>query len=324
MQFTYKLVCYPIAFHVLFLSFLLSFSSKVIAFEGNANIVVLYPEVKEPYLKIFNEAIKGLESVSNLSVRAKSIKKKDNVRSIHRFITKEKPKAIVAFGRRSLSMIQGMSYSVPIISAASLSVFKEIDDIVMTVAYVPDPIIMFELLKKIFPEVRKVHVVIKKSNWDWLLKYTADKMRSMSLSLEVHEANSLQESARIYRKLLKEIKVENECLWLPQDRKTIDKKNIIPMILKSAWNKEIVVLSSNLSHVDKGVLFGMYPDNYKMGVYIGNKLKKILSGNEVIEPVQPLRQLKSAINFRTVKHMGLEIKPHELEIFDLKFPKGTR
>ena len=76
--------------------------------------------------------------------------------------------------------------------------------------------------------------------------------------------------------------LDDSALWLLQDRKIVDSKVVLPFILEKAWQKNIVVFSSALSHVKKGVLFSMYPDNQSHGEQLAKLVLKQSRGTESI------------------------------------------
>ncbi len=113
-------------------------------------------------------------------------------------------------------------------------------------------------------------------------------------------------------------------------------------ILEQAWEKNLVVFSGNPSHIRRGLLFSMYPDNTRLGQALGQLAQEIQvrheqtgSSLEAENPdtgipaeslaphkqhihILPLEHLHTGINLRTAEHLGIEIS-REQE-FDIIYP----
>jgi putative ABC transport system substrate-binding protein len=120
-------------------------------------------------------------------------------------------------------------------------------------------------------------------------------------------------AAAAYQSALAAAQNKRDALWLPHDATTVDDDVILPMILKEAWQKELVVLSSNFAHTKKGALFALFPDNRAYG----RDLAALAYGSGAAAVV-PLRAVRTAVNVRTASHLGLEANPSS---FDAVFPE---
>ena len=113
---------------------------------------------------------------------------------------------------------------------------------------------------------------------------------------------------------------KRDALWLPQDTTTVDDDTILPFVLRQSWNRDLPVFSSNVTHVKRGALFALYPDNVELGRALAQAAVRYLSGSKHgVEGVQALREVKSAINTRTAAHLGLSLDT-KLAGYDLVFP----
>jgi len=91
---------------------------------------------------------------------------------------------------------------------------------------------------------------------------------------------------------------------------------VLQMVLRAAWDRNLVVFSSNPSHVPKGALFALFPDNQAMGRHLG----VVIAGRNGHSPaLAPLEQLNTAINIRTADHLGLGLSAADAR-FDMVFP----
>jgi len=94
----------------------------------------------------------------------------------------------------------------------------------------------------------------------------------------------------------------------------------LSFVLEQSWEKDVVVFSSNPAHVNKGVLFAMYPDNMKLGESLGAFALEELNGGKMLRKMIPVEDLKSAFNKRTAEHLGIRFTKDELRNYDAVFP----
>jgi len=112
---------------------------------------------------------------------------------------------------------------------------------------------------------------------------------------------------------------KRDALWLLQDTTTVEDSAVLPLVLSEAWKRQLVVLSSSLAHVRRGVLMAPFPDNKRMGRALAESALRQMGGGKSAEGVLPLRELRSAVNSRTASHLGLDLS---LGRFDLVLPES--
>ena len=101
---------------------------------------------------------------------------------------------------------------------------------------------------------------------------------------------------------------------------TVEDSSILPLVLQESWNSNIAVFSSNFGYVRRGVLFSLYPDNAGLGKSLAGLAQDILvTGDYGKHGLMPLRDVQSAVNSRTAKHLG--INPNRLQSFNKIFPE---
>jgi len=134
------------------------------------------------------------------------------------------------------------------------------------------------------------------------------------------EARDLKSAVRIYQEILAEANPERDALWLPQDATTVEEGAVLPMVLQEAWGRRLPVFSSSFGHVKRGVLFSLYPDNMGLGKNLANSaLGRLSAGDSVGRGVTPLKDVQTAVNLRTAKHLGLNFSSQQQRGFDLVF-----
>src|SRR5690606_37770956 len=80
-------------------------------------------------------------------------------------------------------------------------------------------------------------------------------------------AMEIREAAAGYQKILQEAKAYS-AIWLLPDNDFLDSSSL-STILDVAWEKKLIVFSSNPLFVKHGALFADYPDNRGVGVTLG-------------------------------------------------------
>lgn len=166
--------------------------------------------------------------------------------------------------------------------------------------------------------VRQVSVIYSPEQNGWLMDIAKEAARARGLTLKAIPARDLREAAATYRRILRQAGPA-DAVWLPQDPSTVDEQAILSSILKDAWEKNVVVFSSNPAHARRGTLFSLFPDNSGLGRSLAELVRREQRGSR--QPsVTPLRDLLIAVNVRTAEHLGLSFSARELREFDIVFP----
>jgi putative ABC transport system substrate-binding protein len=165
-----------------------------------------------------------------------------------------------------------------------------------------------------------VFVVYNPAASDWLIRLAKQSAHEQGLELVGYEVPNLRGAVQSYQKIFSAANSQSDALWLPQDPTTVEDSSILPLVLQESWNQNIAVFSSNFSYVRRGVLLSLFPDNLALGKSLGTLAQGILSsGGYRQRGMMPLRDVQSAINLRTAKHLG--INPKLLQGFNMTFPE---
>lgn len=283
---------------------------------------VLYPDLREPYRSVFVSIADGIRDELGKSVVVRSLGREDTIPDIAGWVRTGGFGSVIALGRHGQSLQKELRASIPVvIGAVHMSPelqSPEYHGITLT----PDPYILLKRLKELSPAVKRVRVVYHRTRNAWMIRKAREAAQRLGLVLDAAPVENLQEAAKSYQKIMEKQKSGTEALWLLQNAAVLDERALLPEILKTAWDKKLTVFSSNPSHVKRGVLFALYPDNYNMG----RSLAKLARDMRVDKPAQadqgmiPLRDLMIAVNIRTAAHLGLNITRHQMSSFDLVFP----
>ena len=276
----------------------------------SAELLILYPEVRAPFSKVFDAISSGAEEGFNGGANSEALSKKS---SVDKLLNRKKPDVVLALGKRSLTGIEKAGSKPPVVLGAISAQQKNYPGISM----VPDPKIILDKLVLLSPSVKKIHVVKKSQGSDLQLEGANKYLASIGKELIVHESSDIRQAASIYGQLIDDA-AEGDAVWILQDGSYVNSA-ILSLLLDVAWSKNLVVFSSNPIHVKHGALFAVYPDNKSMGVSLGRLANKVLNGS--VEPgMETLKDTLLAVNERTSNHLGISLSKEVKENVNLLLP----
>ena len=283
-------------------------------------IAVLYPDIGEPYRSVFSRIIEGIEEKTQARVSSYAVGSQFNPQAISSELKRQEVRVVIALGRNGLKAASALDREIAVVVGGVLSV-QENDlrsNVVQTLA--PDPHLLFARLKALSPRTQRVHVVYEPRQNAWLLKLAREAARNQGIELVAHEAGDLKTAVSLYQSVFSTADPRRDALWLPQDSTTVEESVILPLVLQESWTRGMPVFSSNVSHVRRGVLFALYPNNVELGRNLASSALGLASGQPVGRGVQPLREVLTAFNSRTAHHLGLPRQALQ-QNFDLIFPE---
>ena len=286
-----------------------------------ATIGVLYPEVPEPYSKVFDAIILGIEEEMGNNIDRYPLEEKFNLSAIEARIKKQQNKVILALGMRSVKVVNQLSSDLPIVFGAVLPSSVAAENRAWSgIFLVPDPDLIFEQLQLFAPTIRKVSVVYNPVYNKFLIEKAHKYSKDRGITLDARPVDDIREAALVYKSLLEEVETETDAIWLLRDPTSLDADVILPLILQEAWNRAVVTFSNQLVYTKRGVLFSLYPDNLQMGKALAKLAESALSRTNP-PGFLTLRTLKIAVNMRTAKHLGIKFTRIQEKKFDLVFPR---
>ena len=283
-------------------------------------IAVVYPDIGEPYREIFAQIIAGIEEKIGDRIAKHPLESSTDVDILKVGLLRENAKVVITLGRQGMKAAGLLSDDFGVVVGGVLTVpeGKLLDYPVITLT--PDPALLFARMKALKPTTKRVFVVYDPSYNDWLIKLANEAAGRLSLELVTYEAHDLKSAVRYYQQIFSEANGRSDVLWLPQDYTTVEEGTVLPMVLQESWNRDVAVFSSNSSHVRRGILFSLYPDNKGLGNSLAELAQKILrSADAGNDGMMPLRDVQSTINLRTAKH--LRLKSSRMQDFDTKVPE---
>ncbi|WP_229217962.1 ABC transporter substrate-binding protein [Rugamonas apoptosis] len=282
-------------------------------------LAVLYPDIGEPYRKVFTEILEGIEDQAQSHVHGYPVAASADPVELQATLKNSGCRVVIALGRQGLKTASGLDLPLGMVVGGVSSVpdAEKLNGISLT----PDPALLFSQLKGLLPGVRRVIVVYNPQTNEPLIKLAREAARAQGLELLTLEASDLAGAVRRYETALAGADGRRDALWLPPDPLTVDDGVIVPMVLRESWNRNIAIFSSSIVHVRKGALFALYPNNFELGRDLATLALARLNGDLARRGVAPLRAVRTALNTRSASHMGLIISTSQQRSFDAIFPE---
>lgn len=286
---------------------------------------VLFPEIREPFRSVFTTIADGVREALDGQVVVRALGNDDSADEIDEWLREHGIRTTVVLGSRGQELSDALSATTPVVIGGIHMSSGMRDGAYHGIVLNPDPERLFQRLRSLAPSVKRVHIVYHSQREQWLVDSSIEAAERAGITLNPVPVNRLQDAANSYLEVLRSQKSGSEALWLSQDSAVLDEQAVLPMILKEAWDRKLIVFSSNPSHVRRGVLFALYPDNHGMGRSLGKLSLELHEGLAHGAATAPggmllLKDLLTAFNVRTAGRIGIRYSRDDLSKFDLVFP----
>jgi putative ABC transport system substrate-binding protein len=289
--------------------------------DGKGTIAVIYPDIGEPYRSIFSKIIEGIQEQAKVPINTYAVGPNTNASDLGAQLARSGVKVVIALGRQGLKATSGLAPEIAVVVGGVLSVPENESRNLTGISLTPDPALLFVLLKRLLPGIKRVTVIYDPQHNDWLIKLAREAAKAQGLELVAREAHDLASAAHLYDAAFATADSRQDAIWLPQDATTVDDETILPLVLKESWSRGLPVFSSSFLHVKKGVMFALYPNNLGLGRDLASSALGVLSGESRKRGVSPLREVLTAVNLRTASHIGLNLDYQQQRSFDFVFPE---
>lgn len=281
-------------------------------------VVVVYPDIGEPYRGVFAQIINGVEAQSQKPVVSIAVDSNGHAQELSDELRRLQVQAVIALGRSGLKAVSAIDKSHKVIVGGVLSVPEAESQDFAVHSLSPDPALIFAQLKGLMPGARRVCVVYDPRQNAWLIRLAREAARAHGLELLAREAGDLKGATRLYQEFTLAADPQRDVLWLPQDSTTVEEGTIVPLVMQEAWQRNFAVVSSSVAHVRRGALLSLYPDFTALG---RNLAATALAEAPPSARMQPLTNVLTAVNTRTARHLGIDLGSGRIKI-DLAFPEN--
>lgn len=269
------------------------------AYGGNANLLIIYPEVSKGQEQVYTSVIKGIE---NKNQQPKLLELKDDQIDIQQQLDDIRPLKIIALGKRAAEAASKSSYRQQ--TLVGLSYFKRSE--FNGVSLMADSRTLAERLHQVAPFIQRIFIVQQTGHHtiDVQPANTADKPTIVGL-----EGSDSLETIRLLGHLLEQgVSASTDAVFIPANLTD----DIRQQVEKVAWDKKIMLLSTNFSHLETGIPMVFYPDPVAMGEQLGRLAGKKSLGYE------NTASINIGLNRRAAQHIELTPPPQKLDLFSVQ------
>jgi len=280
--------------------------------EEAIDLVIIYPEVREPFARIFEEVVRGAEEGYQQEVRRVSMA--DNQSPVDFVHVLDQSSPVLVLGNRLARQVTEHNADRRLIVGAVNSEYNNVFGITL----VPDAAVVAAKLPLLVPDVRTVHIVTNPDNNLLDFDHVTTVLQQQGIELSIHRAEDVRVAAGVYRDLMPTLS-EQDAVWILPKGSFVNNA-VLAILLHESWEKHFVVFSSNPIHVKRGALFSIYPNNYKMGLSLGRMAWDIAQGNSPQRQMQALEDVFITVNERTSNHLGINLSDDIRSHIDLILP----
>ena len=290
-----------------------AFSLETTAEKGTPGprLAVVFPEVRQPFLKVYHTIAEGAAEGFGGPTSQIILDMEKPANDLESRIGNH---MVVALGGRGVTQLDPVELAHPLVVGA---VSRRIPG-VYGMSMVPEESVIVTKLHALAPETGRVFVVVRANDNIIDLKSAQLAFNHLGIQLVIHEAEDLRAAAVIYRKVIRSLG-PGDAVWIPSGDRFVGNA-LLSILLQASWKSEFVVFSSNPTHVKRGALFSVYPDNFQMGVRLGELARKVAEGGQQQAGMEPLQSVFVTLNERTSNHLGILLTDDMKEHIDLVLP----
>ena len=273
----------------LFLISILCFPITV--FSKSQNVLIAYSKSSLDMNPIYSTVIKGVEK--NLSTEILELN--DDELDYQQKLDKIHPDRIIALGKQVVKSIDNTTYVDKMI--AGIMFFDPSN--YRGVSLIIDHSVIEQQVTALLPEIQKIYVIQQENN-------QSIYSRENSKRLEFKDYPDLLDAIRASSNMI-EKSDSTVAIVLPPNTAP----NIVFVLAKLAWDRNVVLISTNLSHLDVGVMMVLFPDAEATG-------EELASLAKLINPKgQYTKNIKIALNSRVAQHLSKEFTQKQKDKFSI-------
>lgn len=283
-------------------------------------VAVIYPDIGEPYRSVFATIIDGVEDRVPSRVTSIPVGASTSAVELGSELRRRDIHSVIALGRQGLKVATSLDRSTNVVAGGVLSVPEADAQLFAVHSLAPDPALLFARLKTMAPSVKRVSVVHDPRQNAWLIRLARDAAKNAGLELNALPVDDLKSAIKTYQELLTTSDPRRDAIWLPQDSIAVEDSTVLPLLLREAWDQNLLLFSSSVAHVKRGVLFALYPNNAALGRTLASAAQVAPAASGAVRGLQPLRDVLLAVNTRTAHHLGVDLASSALRVH-LIFPE---
>ncbi len=287
------------------------------AFTAPLKFAVVVPETTSKAQVIYDQIVRGLRSAENVELTLYplgSAAKRDEA-AVHEWLSGQNANAVISIGRSAHKLVKNFVTDIPLI-AGGISISPNHTS---GVSLTGDPQEFFANLARIAPKVERVFLIYNNEINGWWVDTARAVASEYNIDLQALQTEDVKSGAKLYQRVLNDARSGKDAIWIPLVS-IVPSKTVLPMVLRKAWEKNLVVFTNSAAHARQGALFSMYPDNVALGEQLVELAIEQATASDANVRVAPVKKLKTAFNWRTASHLGLKYSLRRGGGFDRIYP----
>jgi putative ABC transport system substrate-binding protein len=293
----------------------LALLALVTAARAETRIGVIYPESSPPYTRLYQKIIDGMNG-GDVRITVRVVAKTESPEDIRNWMTASQNQAAITLGELPAQLHAPLAALGPLVIGAT----PLPDATASGVSLSASPAQLFRRLRLVKPGIERIFVVYKPQASSWLVSAGRAAARDLGIDFQAIACDDIQQASAAVARIFQDTRPGKDAIWLTLDP-VLPINQILPVLLKEAWDKQVALVSNNPLDVARGVLFALYPDYTGMGRQLVDRTKRQLARTAPPGP-EPAEYLLGAFNTRTAAHLGITLTEPQRRSFERLFPEG--
>lgn len=278
-----------------------------------ADIAVIYPQVREPFAALYRDYVSGISRVAPRGIDQYAVNGQGR-EELATAVEQSSPAVFIALGNKSVRLADEVRDGKPLVAVVTDRKYEA--RLAGGILLKPSADVYLANLFDIHTGVDHVYLVYNPAYDQDMVDEATRILAARKVRFSAIPASNIREAAAGYQQLLKEAR-SYSAIWLPPDNGFVD-SSLLATLLDVAWEKKLIVFSSNPLFVKHGAAFAVYPDNQRVGSTLGRIALRARAGERT--PLEPLKDVRLAVNERTVNHLGIDLSPAVRRRIELMLP----
>jgi hypothetical protein len=269
-------------------------------------IAVIYPDAPSPIKQAMEQIAKGIEDTTkDLSIHYFPVNDATNKQTIQSQLTDLNPYPIITLGDSSLELAKTLGYEDRSLAAV---LRKTTNDAVKhgLLSLALDETVIKKHLRILTPQIKTIHYGDdgRKAIWDSKTAAGSGYPHFKTTRID----NSQSAIVKYLWKRITTADPSREAVWINNYLEPY----VLFKLSEKAWERGVLLISSNITHLNNGVSLVFFINNQSMGERIG-ELVKVMRKNKSPPPPEALTAVSQGLNVKFARHAGINI-PSDLSV----------
>jgi len=197
------------------------------------DLVIIYPEVREPFARVFEEVVRGAEEGYQQKVRRVSMAENQSPVDFVHVLDQSSP--VLVLGNRLARQVTEHNADRDLIVGAVSTEYTDVFGITL----IPDAAVIANKLPVLVPGIKTVHIVTNAENNLLDFDRATEALSQQGIQLSIYQAEDIKVAAKVYRDLMQTLDKEDAVWILPKG--SFMNNAMLAILLHESWEKHFVV-----------------------------------------------------------------------------------